>query len=145
MNRAAPAPLDNMGRPVPRLDGRAKVRGEARYGSDFGVNDPAYAFLVTSVIAKGRITAMDLRAAKAVPGVLDIFTHENTKGLTQIPFSAGGAGATQSMQEMGPEIFHDGQIIGMVVADTYEAAQEAASLVKVDYTAEQTRATFSFF
>jgi len=54
MNRAAPTPLDNMGRPEPRLDGRAKVTGEARYGSDFGVNDPAYAFLVTSVIAKGK-------------------------------------------------------------------------------------------
>jgi xanthine dehydrogenase YagR molybdenum-binding subunit len=142
MNRAAPTPLDNMGRPEPRLDGRAKVTGEARYGSDFGVNDPAYAFLVTSVIAKGRITSMDLRAAKAVPGVLEVFTHENTKGLTKIPFSTGGAGATQSMQEMGPEIFHDGQIIGMVVADTYEAAQEAASLVKVEYQAEKPSATF---
>ena len=52
MNRAAPAPLDNMGRPEPRLDGRAKVTGEARYGSDFAMSDPAYAFLVTSPIAK---------------------------------------------------------------------------------------------
>ena len=142
MNRAAPAPLDNMGRPEPRLDGRAKVTGEARYGSDFAVNDPAYAFLVTSVIAKGRINAIDVRAARAVPGVLDIFTYENTKGLQQVPFSTGGGGSTQSMQEMGPEIFHDGQIVGMVVADTYEAAQEAASLVKVDYDAEKPSATF---
>src|SRR6185503_14135364 len=142
MNRAAPAPLDNMGRPEPRLDGRAKVTGEARYGSDFGVNDPAYAFLVTSVIAKGRINSIDARAAKGVPGVLEVFTYENTRGLQKVPFSTGGGGATQSMQDMGPEIFHDGQIVGMVVADTYEAVQEAASLVKVEYDAEKPSATF---
>jgi xanthine dehydrogenase YagR molybdenum-binding subunit len=142
MNRAAPAPLDNMGRPEPRLDGRAKVTGEARYGSDFGVNDPAYAFLVTSAISKGRITNIDLRAAKAVPGVLEVFTHENTKDLKEVPFSTGGGGATQSMQEMGPQIFHDGQIVAMAVADSYEAAQEAASLVKVDYQSEKPSATF---
>ncbi|HEY5281121.1 MAG TPA: molybdopterin cofactor-binding domain-containing protein, partial [Pseudolabrys sp.] len=142
MNRAAPAPLDNMGRPEPRLDGRAKVTGEARYGSDFGVNDPAYAFLVTSAISKGRITSIDLRAAKAVPGVLEVFTHENTKDLKEVPFAAGGLGATQSMQAMGLQIFHDGQIVAMAVADTYEAAQEAASLVKVDYQAEKPSATF---
>lgn len=142
MNRAAPAPLDNMGRPEPRLDGRAKVTGEARYGSDFAVADPAYAFLVTSPISKGRIAGIDVRAAKAVPGVLEVFTHENTKDLKEVPFSTGGGGATQSMQDMGPEIFHDGQIVAMAVADTYEAAQEAASLVRVDYHVEKPSATF---
>ena len=142
MNRAAPAPLDNMGAPEPRLDGRAKVTGEARYGSDFAVNDTAYAFLVTSAIAKGRIASIDLSAARRVPGVIEIFTHENTGGLKEVPFSTGGGGATQSMQEMGPDIFHDGQIIAMTVADTYEAAQEAAARVKVDYTVERPSATF---
>lgn len=142
MNRAAPAPLDNMGRPEPRLDGRAKVTGEARYGSDFAVADPAYAFLVTSPISKGRIAGIDVRAAKAVPGVLEVFTHENTKDLKEVPFSTGGGGATQSMQGMGPEIFHDGQIVAMAVADTYEAAQEAAFLVRVDYHVEKPSATF---
>lgn len=142
MNRAAPAPLDNMGRPEPRLDGRAKVTGEARYGSDFAVADPAYAFLVTSPISKGRIAGIDVRAAKAVPGVLEVFTHENTNELKEVPFSTGGGGATQSMQGMGPEIFHDGQIVAMAVADTYEAAQEAAFLVRVDYHVEKPSATF---
>ncbi len=56
MNRAAPEPKDNMGQPEPRIDGRLKVTGEARYGSDFPVNNPAFAFLVTSAIAKGSIT-----------------------------------------------------------------------------------------
>jgi xanthine dehydrogenase YagR molybdenum-binding subunit len=67
MPRAAPDPLKNMGNPEPRLDGRLKVTGEARYGSDFVVHNPAYAFLVTSPIAKGRIASMDMREAKAYP------------------------------------------------------------------------------
>src|SRR6185312_10969111 len=142
MNRAAPEPKDNMGRPEPRLDGRRKVTGEARYGSDFPVGNPAYAFLITSVVSKGRVARIDTRAAKALPGVLEVFTHENTKGMKEVPFSTSGGGATQSMQEMGPEIFHDGQIIGMAVADSYETAQEAASLVKIEYEVEKASATF---
>ena len=90
MNRAAPAPLDNMGRPEPRLDGRAKVTGEARYGSDFIVSDVAHAFLITSPIAKGRIASIDASLAKRLPGVIEVFTYENTKGLKEVPFSTGG-------------------------------------------------------
>jgi xanthine dehydrogenase YagR molybdenum-binding subunit len=70
MTAAAPAPKHNMGLPVPRYEARLKVTGEARYGSDFPLNNPAYAFLVTSAIAKGRIERLDLAEARAVPGVL---------------------------------------------------------------------------
>ena len=58
MNRAAPEPKANMGRPEPRIEARQKVTGEARYGSDFPVANPAYAVLVTSAIAKGSIAGM---------------------------------------------------------------------------------------
>jgi xanthine dehydrogenase YagR molybdenum-binding subunit len=78
MNRAAPEPQANMGRPEPRIEGRQKVTGEARYGSDFPVANPAYAVLVTSAIARGSIAGMEMREAQAVPGVLEIFTHQNT-------------------------------------------------------------------
>ena len=60
MNRAAPEPKANMGEPEPRLDARLKVTGEARYGSDMPVSNPAFAFLVTSAIAKGTIASIDL-------------------------------------------------------------------------------------
>jgi len=93
-----------MGKPEPRLDGRLKVTGEARYGSDFVVSNPAYAFLVTSRIAKGRIESMDLRAAKAVPGVLEIFNYENTGELKDIKYARGGGGPISSIQGFGPRI-----------------------------------------
>src|SRR5215475_3971642 len=142
MSRAAPDPKRNMGEPVPRVEARLKVTGEALYGSDFPLRNPAYAFLVTSPIAKGRIDEIDLAEAMAVPGVLDILTHENTK-LTEVKFSAaGGAGPTTSWQNLGPEIGHDGQIVAVVLADTFEAAREAAYRSKISYTAEQPSATF---
>jgi len=107
-----------MGKPEPRLDGRLKVTGEARYGSDFVVSNPAYAFLVTSPIAKGRIESMDLRTAKAVPGLLEIFNYENTGELKDIKYAKGGGGPTSSIQGFGPLIQYGGQIVALVVADT---------------------------
>jgi xanthine dehydrogenase YagR molybdenum-binding subunit len=142
MSTAAPEPKENMGKPEPRIDGRLKVTGEARYGSDFPVANPAYAFLITSAIAKGRIEAMDLGEAKAVPGVLEIFYHENSRDLKEIKYRPGGGGPTSSIQDFGPEIKYGGQIIALVVAETFEAAREAAHKVHVTYQAEQPSATF---
>lgn len=142
MNRAAPAPLENMGRPEPRVDGRLKVTGTARYGSDFPVVKPAFAYLVTSAIAKGRIVRMDLIGARDVPGVLEILTHENTSELKSIKYEAGGGGPTTSIQELGPEIKHDGQIIAMVVAESFEAAREAAYRIDTRYDVETPASTF---
>ncbi len=60
------------GRPTPRIDGVAKVTGAARFASDEPVGHPAFAYLVTSSIARGRIGSFNLERAKAVRGVLDI-------------------------------------------------------------------------
>jgi xanthine dehydrogenase YagR molybdenum-binding subunit len=139
MTTAAPEPKANMGRPEPRYDARLKVTGEARYPSDVPVAKPAFAYLVTSAIAKGGITAMDVGGARDVPGVLDIFTHENTSDLKDARF---GGGSGTSIQKLGPDIAHDGQIIAMVVADTYEAAREAAYKVHVTYAPARPSATF---
>ncbi|PWT90215.1 MAG: xanthine dehydrogenase, partial [Proteobacteria bacterium] len=135
---AAPEPQANMGEPAPRIDARQKVTGEARYASDFPLANPAYAVLVTSAIARGRLLGLDLEAAKAVPGVLDILTQDNTGELKEVKFG----GASTSIQKLGPEIAHDGQIIAMVVADTFEAAREAAYKVKASYAAETPSASF---
>jgi xanthine dehydrogenase YagR molybdenum-binding subunit len=142
MNRAAPEPKDNMGQPAPRLDARLKVTGEARYASDMPVSNPAFAFLVTSPIARGEIKSIDLNEAKAMPGVLDILTHENTGDLKNVKYAPGGGGVSTSMQELGPKIHHDGQIVAMVIADNFEQAREAAFKVKIDYAADTPSASF---
>jgi xanthine dehydrogenase YagR molybdenum-binding subunit len=114
MNAAAPKPKANMGEPVPRYDARLKVTGEARYPSDVPVSNPAYAFLVTSSIAKGRIERLDLDTARAVPGVLEILDQDNTSELKSGKF---GQNQSTSIDKLGPEIAHDGQIIAMVLAE----------------------------
>ena len=110
MTTAAPEPKANMGRPEPRIDGRDKVTGAAKYPSDFVVSDPAYAFLVTSAIALGRISAIDLTEAQAVRGVLTILTHENTSGdVRKTEFFGNGGPASESIVPLsGPQIAHDG-------------------------------------
>lgn len=142
MNRAAPEPKANMGRPEPRLEAKLKVTGGARFASDMPVNNAAFAFLVTSPIAKGSIAGIDLSEAKAVPGVLEIFTHENTGDIKDVKYAPGGGGMTSSIQNLGPKIQHDGQIVAMVVANTFEVAREAAYKVNIRYSAESPSAGF---
>src|SRR5437867_7701821 len=139
MNAAAPQPKANMGEPVVRYDARLKVTGEARYPSDMPVSNPAFAFLVPSGIAKGRLAGLDLKQARSVPGVLDILTHENTSELKSGRF---GQGSATSIDRLGPEIAHDEQIIAVVLADSYEAAREAAYKVRATYAPARPSATF---
>ena len=141
-NAAAPTPQANMGEPAVRLDARLKVTGDARYPSDMPVGNPAYAYLVASTIARGRIEQLALDAAFAVPGVPDILTQDNTGELKNIGFGAGRGGVSTSIQQLGPEIAHAGQIVAVVIADTFEAAREAAGKVEVTYTTESPSATF---
>jgi xanthine dehydrogenase YagR molybdenum-binding subunit len=139
-----PVQQRNMGAPQSRIDGRAKVTGAAPYASDFPLGRPAYAYLVTSAIARGRIQGIDLAAAREVPGALDILTYQTMRGQVKKPtFFAGGGYASTTIQPLdGPEIFHDGQIVGVVLAESYEAAREAAYRVKVIYEAAAPAATF---
>ncbi len=141
---AAPAPKANMGQPVPRYDARAKVTGAAVYASDFALPDAAHAFLVGSGIAKGRIKSFDLREARALPGVLDILTHENIgDAIRHIKFFTEGGPASNSVLPLGsPEIAFGGQTIAVVLANTYEVARDAAHRVVVAYETDQPSATF---
>jgi len=133
--------LFSLDRPEKRVDGIAKVTGAARYAADERVVSPAYAYAVTSTIARGRITAFNLDAARAVPGVLDILTYENVgNALKKQPLGPDGGPTTTTMQS--PQIWHDGQIIALVVADSFEAAREAAFKVHVDYVSEKPAASF---
>jgi len=74
MTVIGPAQQANMGPANSRIDGRAKVTGTAAYASDFPLGRPAYAFFVTSAIARGRIESFDLAAAKDVPGLREFLS-----------------------------------------------------------------------
>jgi CO/xanthine dehydrogenase Mo-binding subunit len=143
MSIAAPEPKVNMGQPIPRYDAFAKVTGKAQYAADVPLPNPAYAYLVTSSIAKGRIDSFDLTVAKRVGGLIDIVTHENAEKLKDGKLFGNGGYASTTIQPLkSPEIAQDGQIIAVVLAETFEAAREAAHLVKVNYTAAVPTTTF---
>ena len=124
-----------------RVDARAKVTGTARYASDEQVANPAFAYLFTSAISRGRIQRFDLAAAKAVPGVLDILTHENVGDQAAPPPQMDPSDKTTETLE-SDHIWHDGQIIAIVVAETFEAAREASYKIKVDYVEDRPSASF---
>jgi xanthine dehydrogenase YagR molybdenum-binding subunit len=143
MSIAAPEPKANMGRPVPRYDAAAKVTGRAQYAADVPLSNPAYAYLVTSSIAKGRIENFDLAPARKVRGLIDIVTHENAEKLKEAKlFSDGGYASTTIQPLQSAQIAQAGQIVAVVLAETFEAAREAARAVEVNYTAATPTTTF---
>ncbi|MBE1878332.1 xanthine dehydrogenase family protein molybdopterin-binding subunit [Myceligenerans pegani] len=132
-----------VGAPRPRADGRLKVTGQARYaadhGPDDGVHDLTHAVLVDATVGRGRITAIDTRAALAVPDVLTVIHHRNAPRLTYrdnpFPDSINPPGERlRAFQDDRVRFF--GQPVAVVVATTLEAAQHAARLVEVTYDAE---------
>ena len=133
---------DVIGKPVPRSDARAKVTGAARYAADVPLPGMAYAALATSPIARGRIRSIDSAAAEAVDGVRLVLTHRSlNETLGTGGFLGTGGRFQSSANPLGSaEIAHHGQIVALVVADSQEAAEQAAGLLRVDYQAGEGRA-----
>ncbi len=126
-----------VGRPLERVDGEAKVTGKAVFTAELAVPGLTYAALVCSTIARGRVTSVDGADASTVPGFVALLTHENMPRLARPePGSqAGGEGFALSdlpyLQD--DEVRWDGQPVAVVVADTLDDAEHAASLVRVEY------------
>src|SRR6185312_3729001 len=124
-------PIDQLkviGQPVDRIDGPLKTTGTAPYAYERHdvVADQAYGYVVGAAIAKGRITSIDLKDAKAAPGVLAIVTAENAGKLAKGEYNVAHLLG-------GPDIQHYHQAVGIVVAETFEQARAAAALVRVNY------------
>ncbi|KGB01483.1 molybdopterin-binding domain of aldehyde dehydrogenase family protein [Enterobacteriaceae bacterium ATCC 29904] len=122
-------PIDTLrvvGQPHPRIDGPLKTTGSAHYAYEWHdiAPDAAYGHVVGAPIAKGRITAIDTKAAEAAPGVLAVITADNA--------GPPGKGEKNTATLLGgPEIEHYHQAVALVVAETFEQARAAAALVNV--------------
>src|SRR5262249_6030340 len=130
-----------IGTPTLRIDGRAKVTGSARYPSDVAGPDAPPAFLVPRTLPPGRVARFHLAEAPPGPRVLDIPTHEDLAGQVQPPSAPGGKGKATTTLE-SDIVWHAGQIIAVVIADSYEAAREAAHKVVVRYEPQPPAASF---
>ena len=130
---------NGIGAPIVRRDAALKARGAATYAADFAHQNTAYAALTLSSVAKGRITAIDADAAEAVPGVRAVLTHRSfNQGMGEETFAMKGGHMQSSFMPLSSdEVHYHGQIVGLVIADTVEGAEEAARKLHVSYAASR--------
>ena len=128
---AGTTPIDRLtvvGRAHTRVEGPLKTTGTARYAAehhDFAP-DAAHGYILGAAIGKGRIDRIDTAAARAAPGVRAVVTYENSGPIGKGEFY------TQRILA-GPMVDHYHQAVAVVVADTFEQARAAASLIRVIY------------
>lgn len=125
-----------LGEAVPRIDGHAKVTGQARYAAEYPAPDLVWGVVVNSTVARGRIAALQLEKALAVPGVLDIITHANRPHIRKLDlfYKDMTAPAGSPFKPLADdEVHYSGQPVALVLAETFETARYAASLVQVQY------------
>jgi xanthine dehydrogenase YagR molybdenum-binding subunit len=125
-----------LGQPVSRIDGPMKVQGKTRFAAEFPYENLSYAALAFSTIARGRITDLDVKTAEAAPGVILVMTYKNAprmKAPSLMMSSPTAAGASDLPVMQNDEIHWNGQPIALVLAQTQEQADYAASLIKAEY------------
>jgi xanthine dehydrogenase YagR molybdenum-binding subunit len=127
-----------IGQSVSRVDGREKVTGGATYAAEFDVQGQTHGAIVRSTVAKGRIASIDSAAAERAPGVVAVLTHRNAPRLAYRPHRAAvDPDVGERLHVLQDDrVSHQGQPISLVIADTLERANHAATLVRVAYTPE---------
>jgi xanthine dehydrogenase YagR molybdenum-binding subunit len=127
-----------IGQPLDRVDGPEKVTGAARYTAEIDLPGMTYASLVGAAVPSGRVRGVDGTAAFAAGGAIALMSHENLPKVAAaphlLPSLVGGPAPGESWFPMQDDVVHyAGQPVAVVVAETLERAQYAASLVSVSY------------
>jgi len=127
-----------VGKGIDRVDARLKVTGQAQYATEVPVANVLYGVVVTSTRAKGRLEALDAKAAEAAPGVVAVITPFNAAKLPGAKKKGEGIDRVlQLLQDQ--DIAYDDFPIALVVADSLERARGAAELLKAGYAAQSVR------
>ncbi|MDE0877972.1 MAG: xanthine dehydrogenase family protein molybdopterin-binding subunit [Sphingomonas bacterium] len=121
-----------LGKSISRIEGPAKVSGAATYAYEQAPHGALYAAIVGTPVGAGEITGIDIARAEAVPGVVAVL-----HGDKRMPVGEANSRAMPTFA--GSRVFHVGQPVAIVVAETQEVAKEAASLVAVTIDADQGR------
>ena len=129
----------NIGQPLTRLDGILKVTGRARYAADNHPPSMVYAVLAVSSIARGRVAFLDVAAAKAHPGVVEVMTPANKPKLAQDPDEKSNPFMFRLDLLQNDGVRYANQPIAVVIAQTLEAATEGAALLSPRYDVEAPR------
>ena len=122
-----------IGQAIDRIDGRAKVTGTAAYAADNRADRMAFGSIVGATIARGRVAGIDANAARRMPGVLLVMTHENAPKQAPFQAKADDRHARPKPQLASDKVQYFGQPVALVVAETAETARAAASAIVVTY------------
>jgi xanthine dehydrogenase YagR molybdenum-binding subunit len=126
-----------IGTATSRVDGRAKVTGEAKYAGEFNASGLAYGSVIESTIPKGRIARIDASEALRVEGVFEVLTHQNRPRMAESDDAWKDDVAPEEGSPFRPlyddRIKFSGQPIALVLAEEWEVARYAASLVRIEY------------
>jgi xanthine dehydrogenase YagR molybdenum-binding subunit len=114
-----------VGRATRRTEGPDKVTGKARYAVEYPVENVAYVWPVASTVAAGTVRSVDTAAVLARPGVLAVLWHGNAPSL-------GAAADPELLLFQSDQVAYRGQFVAAVVADSLEAAREAADRTPVE-------------
>ncbi len=128
-----------IGQPISRLEGHLKVTGAAKYAGEYNVPGLLYGYVVNSTITRGEIVKIHTEAIKALPGVVEVFTHENRPSLAwfDLQYADMDAPPGSPFRPLhNADVKYNGQPIALVVAETYELARYAAFRLAVDYEEE---------
>lgn len=128
-----------IGRPVARIDGRAKVTGQARYAADFNPERQAFAVVVSATAGLGRITAIESAEVERLPGIIAVISHRNAQRLPYRPHKGGIDPAVGERLHVlqDDQIRFYGQPIAIIVAETLDQAERGALALRVSYAAEK--------
>ncbi len=130
-----------VGQPVRRKEDDTLVRGKGTYTDDLSVPGQSYAWIVRSSHAHGLIKGIDVEAAKAMPGVLGVWTGKDLAGAGYTPFSVGlplknrdGSPLLQTnrLPLMTDKVRFVGDPVAFVVAETLAQARDAGEAVVID-------------
>jgi len=127
------------GSDVSRIDGRAKVTGDARYAAEYPAPDLLYGVVVSSTVAKGRIVAIDATEALAIEGVVEVMSHQNRPKVRSfdISYKDMTAPAGSPFRPFyDDKVIYSGQPVALVLAESFEAARRGAALVRIHYQEE---------
>jgi len=129
----------NIGQPMTRREGVLKVTGRATYAADNNPDGMLHAVLAVSSIARGRVAALDIAAAKAHPGVVDVMTTANRPKLAMDPDAKESPFMFRLDLLQNENVRYANQPIAVVIAETIEAATEGVALLAPRYEAELAR------
>src|SRR6202161_1483392 len=129
----------NIGQSLVRREGVLKVTGAARYAADNHPPGMLYAVMAVSSIARGRVSFLDVAAAKAHPGVVEVMTPANKPALAQDPDEKNNPFMFRLDLLQNDRVRYANQPIAVVIAATLEAATEGATLLSPRYEIEPAR------